>query len=242
MLSEGWQIWIFWAVAVIVIVISVLAGVATFTGVTVKDILDHKKGMAKITANILVNELNDEPLFVSYQRKNRVIIPSDFIKLDECTIMLFIFIPDPGQSLRNAPENRYIFGHETPKTNFNRFSLRYSFLNEWVFELSNNKGELHNLVIADGLETGWHQFIVTWNRTLPSLYLYIDAGKWRDFSKSFITYWPEKYLDTVSFGAWSAPYATSYCETKLYKLRIYDKYLLPTDQVVREHLGLINII
>ena len=179
--------------------------------------------------------------YISSDHKNFQRIHSDFIGSDRCTILLWVLIPEIGHGLRHSPHNRYLLAHATQdedEQEFNLFALRHS-IDKWQFCYSNSKGERNCLSIEDGLDIGWHQFTVAWNRYIPDLIFAIDRGDGgRDISRSFLPYWPSRLADTVSIGAWISPYEESYCDTKLSHLWIVGSFIETTHPLIDEHLKL----
>lgn len=188
--------------------------------------------------------LLEDPLWISSVRKNQQKINSDFLGWDQCTLMIWVLVPKRGNSLRNAPDNRYLLAHQTEGiSDFNRFALLYSSSNRWEVQFSNNKAESNQLRIDDGLDQGWHHFLIAWDRTRPDLVFLIDGRVGgSDRSKSYLPCWPERLGDFITVGAWVSAYDTSYCETNLFGLWILDRFLEPTDPIVKEHLDLIKQI
>jgi hypothetical protein len=161
-----------------------------------------------------------ESVFITSGSKNHLRIQSDFLSWNLCTIMLWVFVPELGQDLRNAPNNRYLLAHQTDqKLESNRFALRYSKNNVWEVQFSNDKANPHTLKIADSLSPGWHHFFISWDRRNSNLMFRIDGGsRGSEQSKTFVIYTPERLSDTVTVGAWAFPYEDSYCDTKLGEL------------------------
>jgi hypothetical protein len=171
-------------------------------------------------------------------------IRSDFLDWDQCTLMMWVLVPTRGQSLRDAPNNRYLLAHHTdPTKHCNQFALRYSSSNHWEVLFSNSRAQLNKLSIADGLDCGWHHFLIAWDRTSPNLAFVIDreiGGS--DRSQAYLPHWPEHLNDNVTVGAWVSADETSYCETSLFELWILHRFLGPADPVVRDHFDLIKQI
>lgn len=186
----------------------------------------------------------DESIWISANRKNKQLIPSDFIQWDECTVMVWVYIPQQGEGLRDSYRNRCLFSHTTGHTenwaNFNGFTLRHNEYNQWHFSFSNGKAKYSSsrVIIEDGLEPGWHHFILQWNKLLPELKLLIDKGvNGNARIGSFLSYWPEKNAENLTVGAWESGEPKSYCETKLLSLWISNKYLSVDDELVSSHFS-----
>lgn len=186
----------------------------------------------------------DEPVLVSSKQKNRVWIESDFLLWERGAIMLWVYVPDKGSGLRNAPSNRYLLAHHTGEcdkeyTYFNQFCFRYSLRNEWEVTYSNSKCiyPSERAHISDGLQQGWHHFLISWDRSIPKLFFAIDGGKGgTDITAASLASWPERIAEKVSVGSWVSGWSGHYCETRLFSLIILDNYLQATDPLVREHL------
>jgi len=186
----------------------------------------------------------DEPLLISFAKKNRLKIPSDFLYWQQCTIMMWVLVPPRGQGLRDSPSNRYLLAHHTGKTNsenhtyFNHFSLEHSAGRVWRVRFSNDKAEYPNppLLIQDGLDPGWHQFLIAWDRSEPKIVFLIDAGRsGNDYLTSFSKNWPERLADNLTVGTWVIDMECHNSEAKLFKLSIFDRFLESTDSAVKTH-------
>ena len=189
----------------------------------------------------------DNSIWISATKKNKQVIDAQFIKWDECTLLLWVYVPPKGEGFRDAPHNRYLLAHHTGDAesleNFNAFALRYSKSNTWDFSISNSKPKYlpTPIKMEDGLEPGWHHFMISWDRLRPELNIYIDLGKCGNYrSTTFLSFWPEKISENVTIGAWVSGYDSSYCETKLHSLWICKKYLTPENEIVRQHHTLIH--
>jgi len=184
----------------------------------------------------------DDSIWISNSNKNQQQIDSKFLTWDRCTILIWVYIPQVGINLRNAPDNRYLLSHHTGDAkdgkNYNAFHFRYSSMNRWEVIYSNDKAEYqeNRLFIDDGLEHGWHQFIISWDRLKPEIVFLIDGGnKGLNRSVSFLPFWPQKRSDNVTVGAWVSAYPSSYCETKLASLWIYDGFFDSNDTTFCQH-------
>lgn len=185
-----------------------------------------------------------QPQEINGETKNRITIAGDFLLWEKCTILIWVWVTPKGVDLRDAPSNRYILAHHTgfanreKETFKNQFCFRYSLRKAWQVTFSNEGGEYPNrpLNIDDALETGWHQFLISWDKTKPSLRLLIDGGKnGSDLITSSLKSWPEKIGDNVIVGAWPSNWDGHYCNTKIYLLQIINDCLLATDKVVIDH-------
>ena len=187
-----------------------------------------------------------EPMLISSDKKNRFKIEPDFLLWEQCTLMLWVLVPPKGQGLRDSPSNRYILAHYTgtsdgkKQTYINQFALRHTkSRNHWNISISNNKAQYisKRISIQDGLEPGWHHFFIAWDRSEPKLLFAIDGGKsGNDISKNCFAYWPERTAEKMSVGAWPNDWEGHYCETKIYQLLIYDRYLDINSEPSKEHL------
>lgn len=187
----------------------------------------------------VVRQFADRSRYISYVRKNPLKIDANFLRLDRCTIMIWVLVPEKGVDLRDAPHYRYLIAHKFPgEGDANRFSLRYSPENKWEVVISNNKDQSKILEIDDGLSPGWHHFLIAWDRAEPKLEFFIDRGSGgNDLSGTYLSYWPDIIGDLVTIGAWVDTYPGSFCDTKLFGLWILDKYLEHTDPLVDDHFN-----
>jgi hypothetical protein len=196
-------------------------------------------------SDIVVRKKYDDSIFISSTRKNKQLVGADFILWDECTLMFWIFVPPQGQGLRDSNTNRCLFSHTTGHNekwnNFNGFTLRHNEKREWHFSFTNDKANYppKPMIIEDGLEAGWHQIIIAWNKLLPELQFLIDKGIGGNArSPIFLSFWPERTAANVTIGAWETGDPKSYCETKLLSLWICNKYLPIDSELVNAHFSL----
>ena len=207
-------------------------------------------GLIKINKFDLIksktNHPIDEPVLITAEDKNRIRIESDFLLWKKCTILIWVYVPPKGEGLRNSPSNKYIFGHITGTADeknylyYNQFCLRHSSSRDrWEVQFSNAKSEYPDkyLIIGDGLNTGWHQFVITWDSQKISLM--IDAGKGgSDLSNSYLEYWPSKAGHNVTVGGWAIDWDGHYCETRLAHLWISQSYSDSSSKIVKAHYDL----
>jgi len=236
------------------IIVAIIAATATVTASligVVGGIISHRK---KDGENVLIGfkgrRYLQEPLEISAQAKNRLKIESDFLLWAQCTILLWVYVPPKGKGLRNSPSNKYLLAHHTGEANrenwtyYNQFVLRHTSVRErWEVQFSNGKKPPQYpdeyLTIGDGLEVGWHQFMIAWDNEKPKLTFTIDGGKGgNDLSTSYRPFWVEELDEKVTVGAWVTDWEGHYCETKLFQLLILDNFLDVTDSIVKEHLKL----
>jgi len=186
----------------------------------------------------------DDSLFVSSEKLNPLKISADFLLWPKCTVMLWVWVPPKGKGLRDSPNNRYLFAHHTGKTDDdrdaykNQFVLRHSRShNRWEFLTSNGSAEYGNSLNAkDGLEPGWHHFLIAWDRPRSKTIFLIDgASGGSDVSNVSFRHWPEEG-DKLFVGTWVSEWEGHFCETKLLQLRIFDDFLTGNDTPVQEQL------
>lgn len=190
----------------------------------------------------------DEPVLITAKNQNRCRVESDFLLWSQCTILIWVYVPPKGEGLRNSPSNKYIFGHITGTADeqnylyYNQFCLRHSSpRGRWEVQFSNEKAKYPDkyLVIGDGLATGWHQFVITWDSHAEKIAFMIDAGKnGSDLSNSYIDYWPSKVGYNVTVGGWAIDWDGHFCETQLGHLWIAKKYSEATSEIVKAHYDL----
>ena len=110
--------------------------------------------------------------------------------------------------------------------------------NKWEVDFSNADGErlpeIQWLSLEDGLEEGWHQFMVSWDRRKPEIIFVIDGNR-RTTSSRFLNFWPVSFADSVTVGAWPTGYPESFVETKLSNLWVCNQALDENHQIVLEH-------
>lgn len=185
----------------------------------------------------------DDTIMVMSRRSNQTQVSSEFLNWDRGTILINVLVPPIGHGLRPAPGNRYILGHindnnggDDKERNF--FGLRYSMRNKWEVDFSNADGErlpeIQWLSLEDGLEEGWHQFMVSWDRRKPEIIFVIDGNR-RTTSSRFLNFWPVSFADSVTVGAWPTGYPESFVETKLSNLWVCNQALDENHQIVLEH-------
>jgi hypothetical protein len=207
-----------------------------------------RQAIAPKDSEIKVERCFDDSIWFSSERKNPFPIRADFLKNDRCTILFNVLLPEKGQGLRNAPHNKYLIAHRYGKVgenDANVFSARYSMRNCWEITFSNNKGEKvkRYLRIDDGLEPGWHQFIIGWDRNKPEILFQIigisNNSRWTDRSENYLNFWPERYDESVFVGAWPSPYPDSYIETKIANFWLCNDFLGINHPIVQEHRKMI---
>jgi hypothetical protein len=140
---------------------------------------------------------------------NPLKISAEFLLWSECTVMLWVQVSPKGQGLRDSPHNRYLLAHHTGQgevklgeTYKNQFVLRHSSMrHRWEFLTSNGSARYGNSLVAkDGLEPGWHHFLISWDRTRPRTVLLIDGGSGgSDVSNAPFERWPEQ-IDRLFVG------------------------------------------
>lgn len=187
-------------------------------------------------------ECMHKELEISSTKRNHQHVNSSFLDWEQCILMLWVLVPPSGQGLRNALHFRYLLAHQTndpqESQNYNMFSLRYTPDNNWEVTFTNNRAEYppEPLRIRDGLQPGWHRFLISWNRSKPEIVFRIDEGQGGDSrSSSYLPYWLKNRADSVIIGAWVSQYEDSYCETTLYKLWICDRPLESLSSVLKRH-------
>jgi len=207
-----------------------------------------KTALARKKVDPVMQQYFDESIWISSERKNKQPIPANFIQWDECTLMVWVYIPPLGDGVRDGNKNRCLFSHTTGHNdawaNFNGFTLRHNEHNQWHFSFSNSKARYASkpLLIEDSLDAGWHHFLLQWNKFIPELKLLIDKGvRGSARSNTFLSYWPEKNAENITVGAWENGDSNSYCETKLLSLWVCNKYLSMDDDMLRTHYSMIAI-
>lgn len=188
----------------------------------------------------------DKPLKITFTRRNCQKVDSDFLRWPQCAIMFWVLVPPKGEGLRNSPSNRYLLAHNTGSDKsshplyWNVFSLRHNSNDQaWLVGIANSKGEgdWKAISVPDGLEAGWHHFMITWDRWRPLLVLSIDAGKGgSNHCTTMLSSWPEGFSPTVSVGSWVPDYEVHYCETEICHLSIVNAYVTPSHPIVKRHL------
>ncbi|MBP9503276.1 MAG: hypothetical protein KBF17_14035 [Candidatus Promineofilum sp.] len=188
-----------------------------------------------------------DPLLITASKKNRLKIDSSFLLWEQCTLLLWVLVPPLGQGLRDSPSNRYLCAHHTGSADekgnrfFNQFSIRHTVVRErWEVTVSNNQGAYssHPLKVPDALESGWHHFLIAWDRSEAKAVFLIDGGGGgSDLSRSIISSWPDRLSEKLTVGAWDSDYDGHYCETKLAHMVLIDSYLDSIDPIVKDHIG-----
>jgi hypothetical protein len=179
--------------------------------------------------------LENAPLITCKEQKHEK-INSNFLNYDECTILINVLVPNENTGLRNTKTQRYILGHRETVNGkeINKFALRYSSNKKWEVIFSNAMDNLCSMERTDGLRPGWHQFMITWDKSQPQLDFRIDQGS-RETSITFLENWPEHLAETVCVGAWKSSDDDSFAEAKLADLWIINKYMGSNAQDVIEH-------
>lgn len=190
--------------------------------------------------------LSKTPQLIMGEKKNRLVITSEFILWEKCTILVWIYVTPQGSGIRNAPHNRYIFGHHTgnhPTIKWrdkNVFAMRYSLNNKWVVIFNNATADESDatLSVDDKLNTGWHHFLISWDKSKPSVNLLIDEGLSGNdlLEEAFRNHYPELRADNISVGSWPNNWEGHYCETQLYNLQIINEYYENLDNIIRDHI------
>lgn len=187
-----------------------------------------------------IHELSVEPMLISFSKGNRQAFTSEFLHWSQCTIVLWVCVPPMGERLRDAPDYRYLLAHQKPENgppNRNKFGLCYTPDRRWQVEITNNAGTWERVGFLDKLEPGWHHFLIGWNHTDPKLAFCIDKGQGgSDYTETYRAKWPEERHKAAYIGAWMAenPYESSYCETEVFNLQIWKRFLELTDPIVSE--------
>jgi hypothetical protein len=200
--------------------------------------------------------------YISADLGNPYRIQSDFLHWPECTLLVWVSVPENGEGLRNAPGWRYLLAHNTgqePRTEgeqtwrfYNLFAIRYSSCHgRWVLVYSNSRAKQGFLAIDDSLSAGWHQFSVAWNRSRLVFRIVprepgheVSRLYERQCNEMYLKHWPEVVSRQMFLGAWmpanadEVPYKTSYCNTRLFQLWLFPRSLEPTHRLVTEHYEL----
>ena len=166
--------------------------------------------------------------------------------MDLCSIMIWVKVPPKGEGLRSLKSNKYIIAHTTGAVNErgwpynNRFSLGLMSSGCWEVRVSNNCAEQDcevSIGFADVLDSGWHHFMIAWDRSQPIIEFIIDGGKsGKDLAKeTFFSHWPTQLTDKVIIGGWASENECFYCETELYQLLIYNKYIDTDSEEYKNH-------
>lgn len=198
------------------------------------------------TPPVRVREYLEDPLMVLSSRKNQKRIESDFLTFERATLLMWVRVPPVGQALRDSPSHRYLVAHNTgekePKEGYyrNQFSLRHSSRRgRWELTLSNDNAEYHEgLFIGDGLEEGWHHFMISWDHKKPLIRLHIDADAGgSSVSTSYLPNFPTKLAGNVSIGSWTSDWAGHYAETMIARVWVVNSALSVADEIVKEHFA-----
>jgi len=198
------------------------------------------------SGNQIVKRLVDAP-HITYGSQKQEKVNASFLGYDECTLLIHVLVSKENTGIRaprsSDPNNlkttntlRYILGHREISENkeINRFGLRYSGGKKWEAIFSNSKNDTCHLSRNDGLEPGWHQFMIAWSKKKPQIDFLIDGGS-TETSTTFLDRWPQHFADTVSVGMWKSSDPGSYVDTRLAHLWIVNKYLIPSDPIVENH-------
>jgi hypothetical protein len=187
-------------------------------------------------------------LRITTSQKNHQSFPAAFLGWPQGTIMLWVLVSPEGQGLRDAPKHyRYLLAHQTNDPNQTRnrnlFTLRYCADRQWQVRLRNDQGgNEFALDIPDGLQPGWHHFLIAWDHSKPEVVFRIDDGHHgENRSNRYYSHWPEKQSDNIVVGAWVPPpdrpdpFPESYCNTMISKLWISDRFLSSEHFCVKLH-------
>lgn len=186
---------------------------------------------------------SEKPLKITADRKNKFPIPSDFLQWEKCTIIFWANIPPKGKGIRCKDTYRYFISHYTDIVNpeqgwpyYNRFSVGYTPQESWLLGVSSSTSDEKFLWIDDGLDPGWHQFYISWDRSQPIVEIAIDDGEGgKQFSSEMLSAWPDKLAEKVWLGSWATNWEGGYCETELFKTVIYKQYFPLGSNVVKLH-------
>lgn len=187
----------------------------------------------------------DEPLKITVTQRNRRRISSDFLLWERCTLVLWVFVSPRGEGLRrDGATSRYLLAHYTSalptKSYTDFFCLRYSEKKTWEIRSADGKGSppTKRIELTDGLPTGWHHFMIAWDKQEQILAFQINGSKGPNtLPKDAIQFLPEKAAQEVTVGGWVGDNEDSYCETSLFGLWMVDEYLESTHPAVKEHLS-----
>lgn len=190
-----------------------------------------------------------QPTLISAERNNRLKIKSSFLLGEEGTLMFWLFVPTKGEKLRDSKFNRYVFSHQTganfveaTKQWVNLFCFRYS-SGYWQVVFSDNAAVTspNTINLEDKLSTGWHHFLITWNKSKSELLFLIDGGKSSSKIISPITNWPEKLNPEFTIGSWTMDkgWEDRYCETQIYRFKIHEQFLEANHAVVQAELTML---
>ena len=186
-----------------------------------------------------------EPIKITSDKSNCHKSNSTFMHWDKATLMIWVYITPKDEGIRNA-RNTYILAHCTNERMpyCNRFSMGYmgqdTSKKSWEVIVSNNKGDGKVLLeIKDSLLTGWHHFLVSWDKQKQEAHFCIDLEKsGNDIitnSNLFRSHWPEKIQPKVNIGSWMPEHKVHYCETEIANFMVTNQCLSIEDDKVIKH-------
>ncbi|MHC5054114.1 MAG: CHAT domain-containing protein [Planctomycetota bacterium] len=154
------------------------------------------------------------------------VLPAKTIAELSGTIATWVLIQDDG--IREPTNHRYIWSHATnrgvqkevgrDRRYVDVFALYHASTGVWRLWLADNRGDKYVRNIPDGPQlTGWHHFLVRWNRSVPLMQWVVD-GNVVDESADFEQFWPKEFADSLVFGSWIRPTRDHYIETYLWRV------------------------
>ncbi len=232
-------------VASLVMLTSVVVGWLLWLTVEVVSLRDPRKKEPQTDVTSAVFSELDEPLSISADRQNRKKIDGGFLLWPECTLSLWVSVPPKGEGLRSSPSNRYLLSHHTgggdkKDTYRNQFALRHaSSRDRWEVQTSNSEAEYgRQLIVKDGLNPGWHHFVVAWDRSAERQSFFVDRGTaGNDIVRGDFKRWPQQVDDTVVVGGWVSGWHGHYCQTEIAHLSVFDRYLAAGSPEIRAEIS-----
>ena len=221
---------------------------ATWELISLRKIVTEIELPENITGDdIITEEKLNVPVEITSEQDNCCKPSSKFLKWDKATIMIWVYITPKGEGIRDS-RNCYILAHSTgevpnPIRYRNRFSIGYmgkSVNKNWMVNISDNAAnEVKLLEINDNLSSGWHHFLVSWDKQVMEAQFYIDLGQNGDDTvtgfKPMSTNWPEKIQHKIHIGSWMPVHRVHYCETEFAHFMMTNQYLDINDDKVKAH-------
>lgn len=211
-----------------------------------RDFGQAKRNSAEGGTGVHPITLFSEPELVTAKSATCPELRADFLLGRSATIVLGVLVQERGEGLRNTPEYRYVLAHSTGRLtgwNFgNLFCVRYAGKHgAWQLLFTNQHGQGKTLSIADSLPSGWHQLAVAWSPTGGYMAWDNSKGMRETFDPGALSRWPQGIAPTVSLGCFHGGEGTAlaahhFCETKLWKLKVYPTFLPVGHSVLEQHL------
>ena len=188
------------------------------------------------------------PTLITSSESNALLIRSDFLALEKCSVLLHVLVPKKGKEKPDPYLARFLIGHSGTSVETGRdergfittdtldiFGIRYT-SRGWQLIMSNHAGRwlYPFLAIPDRTKPGWRQFLLAWDKTGPLLTFEIRGRDGGRATSSVLQFWPEQINEKVSIGAMYNQGENAFVESTFMETQLAHLWIVP-DFLTNEH-------